>query len=172
MQCWILVHNLFSYMFSWLINKLTAALLYSRTVQLHQTENTEMVAVGMSLEPRYSPSPAAAGRLSSCRCQEGDLSQHSMLGMAYAWQHEKKSVNLWYKIEFKNTHGGKKYWTENYTCTQSFITKLSYSISQNFGYFYWILIGWFQNNSVKTVQPIILNYRRGAILFIIINNTI
>ena len=49
-------------------------------------------------------------------------------------------------------------WTVICTGTQSFVTKLSYLVAQNFGYY------WFQTDSAQTFQQIILIYRRGDLI--------
>ena len=51
-------------------------------------------------------------------------------------------------------------WSVYYTSPQSF-TKIRWLYT--FGDFYLILIGWFVKLSVKTIQPLVLIYRRGIL---------
>ena len=44
-------------------------------------------------------------------------------------------------------------WAVYYTSPQSILTTFSYSLAKNFGYLYWILIGWIIKMSVPTFQP-------------------
>ena len=43
-----------------------------------------------------------------------------------------------------------EHWTVDYTGTQSLITTLSYLLAENLGYFYRIVIDWFQTSCAQT----------------------
>ena len=164
MQCWILVHNFVCYMFSWLINKLTAALLYSRTVQLHQTRKHRNGCSRDVSRAKVLPQSSSGRKVEQLQVpgRRFITAFNVRDGLCLStW----KQNPLIYHIKLNLKYSWRKYWTENYTGTQSLISKLSYSFLQNFGYFYWIWLVWFQNNSVKTFEPIIFIYRRGNFVY-------
>ena len=62
------------------------------------------------------------------------------------------------KSQVIKLQGWRGHQTVNYTGTKCILFLFSYTLAKNFGNFYYIVIKWFQANSVKTFQPIIIMY--------------
>ena len=85
-------------------------------------------------------------------------------GPPWIWQ----STQNWMLGGFKQNktyQAGRGQWAVYYTSPQSFIKCFLIHWFNNFGYYYWILIGWFIKLSVQMFKPLIVICSRGNFVY-------